>query len=159
MQPIMPSEDDAGFFGDEDPRVAYNRMWFNIMRVHRKFYPRITKALKAEGINDPVWYEILLDIERGGPEGRLMGTLEERLFVPQYALSRHISRMEAAGLLRREYIADGRRKQILFLTRKGAGLHQRIWPVYDQLIKDELEHFMSTDEAYAIARNLIRLLP
>lgn len=159
MQPIKPSESNAGFFGDDDPRVSYNRMWFNIMRVHRKFYPRITKALKAEGINDPVWYEILLDIERAAPEGRLMSALEKQLFVPQYALSRHISRIEEAGLLRRGYIADGRRRQILFLTEKGRGLHQRIWPVYDRLIKDELEHFMTTDEAYAIARNLVRLLP
>ena len=91
----------ADYFGDNTPVVSYNRVWFNIMRAQRKFLPRIAKALKTCGINDPIWYEILLEVELAGPGGQPMAALEDKLFVAQYALSRHFSRMEKAGLLRR----------------------------------------------------------
>jgi DNA-binding MarR family transcriptional regulator len=149
----------ADYFGDNTPVVSYNRVWFNIMRAQRKFLPRIAKALKTCGINDPIWYEILLEVELSGPGGQPMAALEDKLFVAQYALSRHISRMEKAGLLRREFIADGRRKQILFLTEQGKGMHARIWPVYWDAMQDEIGPHMTTDEAYTLSRLLIKLLP
>ncbi|WP_371412424.1 MarR family winged helix-turn-helix transcriptional regulator [Pseudophaeobacter sp. EL27] len=129
------------------------------MRAQRKFLPRIAKALKSCGINDPIWYEILLEVELAGPDGQPMAALEDKLFVAQYALSRHVARMEKAGLLRREFIADGRRKQILFLTEQGKGMHARIWPVYWGAMQSEIGPHMTTDEAYALSRLLIKLLP
>lgn len=159
----MPARNDrlsgAEFFDDRDPRISYNRVWFNIMRAHRKFHPRIAKALKSCGLNDPIWYEILLEVERAGPAGQPMAELEEKLFVAQYALSRHVSRLEKDGLLRRGHIADGRRKQILFLTEKGLGMHQRIWPVYREAMQAGIGPHLSTDDAYALSRLLIKLLP
>lgn len=77
MDPINTLSEDAQFFGDEQGCISYNRVWFNLIRAHRKFYPRITKALKECGIKDPIWYEILLEVERAGPEGQLMSALEE----------------------------------------------------------------------------------
>ena len=150
---------DAEFFADDTPVVSYNRVWFNIMRAQRKFLPRIAKALKACGINDPIWYEILLEVELAGKDGQPMAALEDKLFVAQYALSRHISRMEQKGLLRRQFISDGRRKQILFLTDKGKGLHGEIWPVYWDAMQAEIGPHMTTDEAYQLSRLLIKLLP
>ncbi len=150
---------DAEFFNDDEAIVSYNRVWFNIMRAHRRLLPRIAKALKAHGLADPIWFEILLEVERAGPAGQLMSKLEELLFVPQYALSRHISRLEKEGFLRREYIADGRRKQVLFLTEKGSGSHLQIWPHYMAAMQEELSDKMSTDEAYHLSSLLIKLLP
>lgn len=154
-----PQSDHAEFFGDASDEIAFNRAWFNIMRAHRKFHPRIAKALKSCGISDPIWYEVLLEVELAGPKGQLMAALEDKLFVPQYALSRHVARMEKEGLLRREFIADGRRKQILFLTDKGAGLHAKIWAVYWDAMQAEIGVHLTTDEAYSLSRLLIKLLP
>ncbi len=151
--------DNARFFDDADERVSFNRVWFNLMRAHRKFHPRIAKALKPHGIKDPIWYEILLEIDRAGPGGRLMSAIEETLFVPQYSLSRHVARLEKDGFLRREVVADGRRKQLLFLTRKGVGTHERVWPVYMEVMQAEIGPHLTTDEAYDLSRLLIRLLP
>jgi DNA-binding MarR family transcriptional regulator len=159
MSHPSPPRSPAEFFDDDDPRIAYNRVWFNIMRAHRRLLPSIAKALKAEGLADPIWFEILMEVERAGPRGQLMGQLEEILFVPQYALSRHISRLEKEGFLRREHIADGRRKQVLFLTETGTGLHQRIWPTYMAAIQADVAGCMSTDEAYLLSRLMIKLLP
>lgn len=159
MTATEPRSEDAEFFSDYDERISYNRVWFNIMRAHRKFHPRIAKALKSCGLNDPIWYEILLEVERAGEAGQPMAQLEEKLFVPQYALSRHVARLEKEGYLRREYIADGRRKQILFLTEKGTGAYLRVWPTYVEAMQEEIGPLMSTDEAYALSRLLIKLLP
>ena len=159
MEPFNTDRVGEPQFGDYDARIAYNRVWFNIMRAHRKFSPAITKALKAEGINDPIWYEILLEVELAGDAGQPMAALEEKLFVAQYALSRHVARLEKQGLLRREYIADGRRKQVLYQTEKGKGLHLRIWPAYVKSMQAEIGPHLSTDEAYELTRLLIKLLP
>ncbi len=121
--------------------------------------PRISRALKAEGIEDPIWYEILIEVERAGAEGLQMAELERRLFVAQYALSRHVTRLEGAGLLRREKMRGAGRAQRLFLTESAIGLHDRIWPTYMAAIQAEIAPRLSVEEAYALCRLLIRLYP
>ncbi|MBU2937135.1 MarR family transcriptional regulator [Pacificibacter marinus] len=151
--------DWADFFGDDDPTIAYNRLWFFLMRAHRNLHPKIAKPLKAEGISDPIWFEILLNVEKAGAQGHPMAALEKELYVPQYALSRHISRLEKAGFIRRTYLSDGRRKQILFVTEEGLGMHARIWPIYVQAIQAEFAHRFTTDEAYELEHMMIKILP
>ncbi|MCG7494227.1 MarR family winged helix-turn-helix transcriptional regulator [Thalassobius sp. Cn5-15] len=152
-----PIADILTFFDDDDHNIAFNRAWFGIMRAHRRLLPRLTKTLKKHGVNDPIWFEILLEVDRSGPEGQPMAALEEKLSIPQYALSRHVARLEKEGFVRREFITDGRRKQILFLTREGTGLHEKIWPIYAEAMQQELAPFMSTDEAYALSWLLLKL--
>lgn len=159
MTPPLPRTQDQNFFGDDDPKIAFNRVWFNLMRAHRKFHPNIAKALKSTGIKDPIWYEILLEVDLAGPEGKRMSALEDKLFVPQYALSRHVARLESEGLIRREFISEGRRKQVLFLTEDGRGLHEQIWPVYMNAMQEVIGPNLTTDEAYALSRLMIKLLP
>ncbi|MEM5475522.1 MarR family winged helix-turn-helix transcriptional regulator [Pacificibacter sp. AS14] len=147
------------FFGDSDPRIGYNRVWFFLMRAHRKLQPQIAKVLRDQGISDPIWYEVLLHVEEAGEQGHLMVELETKLFVTQYALSRHITRIEKAGYIRRAYLSDGRRRQVLFVTDKGRGLHDRIWPAYMEAMQTELSPLMSCDEAYELAYMMLRMLP
>jgi DNA-binding MarR family transcriptional regulator len=101
-QPIP--EDPAGdqaLFGDPSPLLAYSRLFFALQRINRTIMPGIERTLKTEGITDPIWYEILLAAEEAGETGVRMLDLERRLFVAQYALSRHVARIEKAGLIRR----------------------------------------------------------
>ncbi|MCP4818190.1 MAG: winged helix-turn-helix transcriptional regulator [Shimia sp.] len=150
---------NAAFFGDADPNIAYSRVWFYVLKSQRKFFLKFSQALKKEGLGDPVWYEILFEVGQAGDDGKLMGELENKLLLPQYALSRHVTRMTEAGLLRRTYISDGRRKQMLFLTDLGKVRHAEIWPVYLEVLKTEMGPLLDTDEAYDLARFLLRLLP
>lgn len=159
MAPSETSLSGQEFFGDPDDRIGHNRLWFNLIRAHRKFYPILTAELKKHGINDPIWIEILQAIEVAGKSGKPMSALEHQLFMPQYALSRQISRLEQAGFIRREYVADGRRKQVLFLTEQGKGVSARIWPEYHKVIQDLLPPLISKDDAYELAKLLIKLLP
>lgn len=147
------------FAEDEDADIGYNRVWFNLQRIQRSLGARIARALRAEGVEDPVWYEILLELERAGPGGMAMSDLEQKLYLPQYSLSRHARRIEAAGWIRRSPRPGRGRGQILALTEAGQGLHERIWPLYAGAIRDELAPRLGTDEAYDLARVLIRLYP
>lgn len=150
---------NADFFGDEDPNIAYSRVWFYILKSQRKFFLKFSQTLKDHGLGDPSWYEILFEINLAGPNGKLMGELETKLLLPQYGLSRHVARMEKADLLRREYISDGRRKQVLFLTDEGTRRLGIVWPLYLDTLKSEMGPLLDTDEAYDLARFLLRLLP
>ncbi|GAA0307314.1 MarR family winged helix-turn-helix transcriptional regulator [Rhodovulum strictum] len=144
-------------FGDEDPCIAYNRVFFALLRIDRSIMPAIEKVLREAGIADPIWYEILLATEEAGADGIRMITLQRRLFVAQYALSRHVARLEKAGLIRREASAGSGRGQILHLTEAARGLHERVWTVYHEAIRNALAPRISTDEAYALVRMLNRL--
>lgn len=159
MDPNKPAPSGVDYFGDFDLRVGLNRAWFNLMRAHRKFYPRITKALKTTGIKDPIWFEILNVIDQAGAEGQPMAALEKKLFVPQYSLSRHVARLEKEGFIRREVISDGRRKQILFMTDRAKGLPLQIWPTYWDAMQEEMGAYLTQEEAYELARLLVKLLP
>lgn len=147
------------FSMDADPLLGYNRAWFNLLRVQRYLVPRMSRMLRQIGLEDPVWYEILIEIERAGPDGLGMGQLEKRLFLPQYALSRHVQRMELAGLIQRRPLPGRGRSQILSLTELGDETRKKVWPLYQAAIHKELMPHLSTEEAYGLTRYLIRLYP
>ena len=158
----FPAEDrspNAAFFNDDEPNIAYSRVWFYILKSQRKFFLKFSQTLKDHGLGDPSWYEILFEINLAGPDGKLMGELESKLLLPKYSLSRHVSRMEKAGLIRREYISEGRRKQVLFLTEEVDRRLDIVWPLYLGTLKTEMGPLLDTDEAYDLARFLLRLLP
>lgn len=144
-------------FGDKDPRIAYNRVFFALLRIDRSLVPGIAAALRDLGISDPIWYEILLATEEAGEAGVAMQALEQRLCVPQYALSRHVARIEAAGYVRRQAIPGAGRGQRLFLAPAGVGLQARVAEVYLARIQEALAPRLSPDEAYDLVRLLNRL--
>lgn len=157
------SQQSAGipdtFSADTDPNIAYNRVWFNLMRIQRSMGPRIARALREFGLEDPVWYDILMLLEQAGPEGMAMAQIEERLYMTQYSLSRHAARLEKAGLVRRSPRPGPGRGQILALTEAGIGLHDRVWDRYQEAMQAEIGPRLTTDEAYDLCLLLIRLYP
>lgn len=144
-------------FGDDDSHIAYNRVFFALLRIQRSLMPEIEKSLRALGIADPIWYEILYAVEQAGDGGVQMLALQNRLAVPQYALSRHVARMQSAGLIRREPVPGAGRGQNLHLTEKSVGLQDRVWQVYVARIQSAIGPHMTTDEAYDLVRYLNRL--
>lgn len=153
---LKPAEGQPQF-GDDDPRIAYNRVFFALLRIQRCLMPEIEKTLRTLGINDPVWYEILYAVEQSGEAGVQMLELQNRLAVPQYSLSRHVARMETAGLIRRKAAAGAGRGQNLHLTDKSLGLQDRVWQVYVTRIQAAFGPNMTTDEAYDLVRALNKL--
>lgn len=153
------ADPDVRYFGDDDSNTGYNRVWFNLMRVQRSSGARIARALRKHGIEDPIWYEILMELDHAWPEGIPMAQLEGKLYLPQYALSRHASRMVKAGLVRREALPGRGRGQALLLTDEGIGMHARMWDDYVAIIRAEFGHRLTVDEAYDLMPMLFRLCP
>lgn len=154
---VLTAEQGAALFGDADPVIAYNRVYFALQRIQRTLMPEIEKSLRKFGIQDPIWYEILEAAELAGDDGVRMLALQKRLFVPQYALSRHVSRMVRAGLITREASGDAGRAQIVRLTAAGTGITEGIWDVYVEKIHQAFGPRLSRGEAYTILRMLNRL--
>lgn len=157
---FLPHDDLAehlAHYGDTDPDMGYTRLFFAFLRINRTMMPEIERALKEAEIADPIWYEILLAADEAGTTGVQMLALQRRLFVPQYALSRHISRMEKAGLIRRQSVQGAGRGQIVHLTDKARGLHSRIWQIYRRMILAALSDRLSPPEAYQALRLMNRL--
>lgn len=157
-----PSSDasaDQALFGDPSPRQAYSRLFFALQRVQRTIMPPLERALKAAGIADPIWYEILLAADEAGSAGVQMIDLQRRLFVPQYALSRHVARIERAGLIRRSSVQGAGRGQTVHLTDKARGLQERVWEIYREQIETAMGDRLAPAEAYAALKLMNRLYP
>lgn len=146
-------------FDDDDPMIGYNRIWVNLLRIQRSTMARVARSLKAHGIDDPIWHEILVHIGRKGEDGIAMVELERMLQCQQYALSRHVSRLEKLGYLRSISTSGPGRSKRLILTPDGETKNATMWPVYAEIIRSEFAHRLSTDEAYDLVRYLTRLYP
>lgn len=155
--PPLTAAEGAAFFGDPDPGIGYNRVFFALQRIQRTIMPEIEKSLREMGIQDPIWYEIIESADSAGGKGIQMLALQKRLFVAQYALSRHVSRMVRAGLLQREASGGAGRAQVVRLTEAAEGMQQRIWNVYAEKIQAAFAPRISRGEAYTLVRMLNRL--
>ena len=150
---------DQALFGDASPHYSYYRLFFALLRINRTQLPKIERALKQAGMADPIWYEILLAAEEAGEADVQMLALQKRLFVPQYALSRHIARMEKAGLIRREAVQGAGRGQTVHVTKVALGLQKRVWEIYEAMIYKAFADRLNTAEAYAALKLMNRLYP
>jgi DNA-binding MarR family transcriptional regulator len=65
-------------------------------------------------------------------------------------LTRLVDRIEAAGLLRRQASTTDRRGTEVMLTREGAAMLRRMWPVYATAIRRWFVDALSEEEAAAI---------
>jgi DNA-binding MarR family transcriptional regulator len=146
-------------FGDADPSIGYSRLYFALQRISRTIMPDIERALKSEGLADPIWFEILLAAEEAGESGVQMLALQQRLFVRQYALSRHVARMERKGLIWRCSVPGAGRGQTIHLTEAAQGLQARVWNVYRHRIEVAFADRLSPAEAYCALKLMNRLYP
>ncbi|MFX8141405.1 helix-turn-helix domain-containing protein, partial [Acinetobacter baumannii] len=83
---------------------------------------------KAAGLPKLEWYDVLLELERGGP--LRPRDLQARLLFAQYNLSRLLDRMVAAGLVGREACPDDHRGALIAITDTGRKLRKRMWLTY-----------------------------
>src|SRR5436190_6178622 len=76
------------------------RAWTQLIRAHRSALCSVEKALRAADLPPLEWYDVLLELKRGGP--LRPRDLQDRLLLAQYNLSRLLDRMEADALVTRE---------------------------------------------------------
>jgi len=141
----------------ENQEELASRAWFHLMRAHRYLYPRFERSLRDYGIDNPVWYEIMLEIERAGEQGAKAADLQDKLYMAQFTMSRHISRMEKKGLVERHPDKEDGRAHLIFLTKKGAGVNKELWPHYFRTIQKEVGAHLNKDEAFTLFKLLTKI--
>jgi DNA-binding MarR family transcriptional regulator len=134
---------------------AAESAWVQLIRAHRSTVGSVERALRAANLPPLEWYDVLLELERGGP--LRPRDLQDRLLLAQYNLSRLLDRMEAEELVSRERCSEDARCQWVTTTDAGSGLRQRMWPVYAQAIEDALGAKLGAAEAQRLAQLLSRL--
>src|SRR5688500_20117386 len=88
----------------------YLAAWRSFLSAHAVVLDRVEAALSAASLPPLAWYDVLWPLYRA-PQRRLrMGQLAgEVVTIGRTGLSRLVDRIEGAGLLRREAVADDRR--------------------------------------------------
>jgi DNA-binding MarR family transcriptional regulator len=138
------------------PSDAAVLAWTRLLRAHDAALGRVETALKEAGLPPLDWYDVLLELERGGP--LRPRELQDRLLVAQYNLSRLLDRLVQAGLVSREPCPEDGRGHIVAATEEGRALRSRMWPVYAEAIQAALGERLSEAEAATLADLLRRLL-
>ena len=121
------------------------RAWVELIRAHRSALCSVERALRAAGLPPLEWYDVLLELERGGP--LRPRDLQDRLLLAQYNLSRLLDRMESEDLVTRERCSEDARCQWVRATATGEALRLRMWPVYAEAIRDAVESKLTRGQA------------
>ena len=139
------------------PNRTTQAAWVALVTTSRKLLESVEAALKAGGHPPLAWYDALLEIERGGPDGLRPFELRELLLLPQYGTSRLLDRMVKAGLIERRDCDDDGRGQILHISAKGQSVRQAMWPVYAHVLSEEIGAKLTTKEAVQLIQLLSKL--
>ena len=112
--------------------------WVRIIRAQTRVVANVEAALKAKAYPPLAWYDVLLELSRGGGRKLRPVELEKELLVAQYNLSRLIDRMADAGLVLREPCDGDGRGQMIALTPKGKAMQKEMWPHIREIVMNEM---------------------
>ena len=139
------------------PTSPVIQAWTRLLRAQHGALTTVEKALKAAGLPALDWYDVLLELDRAGAGGLRAFELQRELLLPQYGLSRLLSKIEAAGYLQRQDCEDDGRGQTLVITTSGKKLRRRMWPVYSDAINQAIGGRLTDKEAAGLSKLLDKL--
>jgi DNA-binding MarR family transcriptional regulator len=134
------------------------RAWARLMKAQQLALAAIEQALKKAALPPLAWYDVLLEVERAGPDGLRPLDLERAMLLAQYNLSRLVDRIERAGYVERRACEEDRRGQLIAITDKGKVIRRKMWPVYARAIEAAIGRHLSTKQADALDSLLGRLI-
>ena len=105
-------------------------LWARFVRVGQSVLAAVEGDLKAAGFPPLAWYDALLELRRGAPDGLRQFELQGHMLLAQYNMSRLIDRLVDAGYARRQPCPEDGRGQVVYLTEKGRALIDAMWPAY-----------------------------
>lgn len=105
-----------------DQEVDPLRIWFRVIRLHRRAVNTVASELKVLGLSIPQFDLLSTLTER---EGMSQQELAERLYVTKGNVSGLLDRMVEADLVERRAIPGDRRSNALYLTKKGQDLAEK----------------------------------
>ena len=128
-----------------------------LITAHAAAVERIERGLLEAGLPPLSWYDVLLELS-AAPGCRLgMHELARAVVLSRSGLTRLVDRLEKAGLLRRESDSTDGRGSFAVPTDRGAGMREKMWPVYARGISEHFGAHLSDEEAEVLIRALGRV--
>jgi len=134
----------------QSPSETVIRVWARLMRAQQLALASVERELKRAGLPPLVWYDVLLELERAGPEGLRPFELERAMLLAQYNLSRLVDRIERAGFVERRACADDGRGQLVAITERGKAIRRKMWPIYAEAIEATVGKRLSAGQAESL---------
>lgn len=131
--------------------------WAAIVSTSRRLLEKIEAALKAAKYPPLAWYDALLEIEKASPDGLRPFELRPLLLLPQYGTSRLLDRMAKTNLIERLDCDDDGRGQIVRISDRGRSVRQAMWPIYAQVLSEEIGAKLTTEDTVQLVRLLSKL--
>jgi DNA-binding MarR family transcriptional regulator len=137
--------------------VEHLDAWRAVLNTHARLTGAIERALADHGLPPLAWYDVLWALQRSGKTLR-MGELADAATISRSGLTRLVDRLEAEGLLERRPAKDDRRAIDVTITPAGSRLLRRMWPVYEQVLREAFEAKLSRADARAVSAALVKLI-
>jgi DNA-binding MarR family transcriptional regulator len=120
--------------------------WPPFLTAYALLIRRIEDRLRAAGLPELAWYDVLWALERA-PRGRLrMHELAEKTVVTRSNLTRLIDRLEAALLVARDRNCTDRRGSFAVLTVSGRAMRRKMWAVYGPAIRELFDRHLNASQ-------------
>jgi DNA-binding MarR family transcriptional regulator len=108
--------------------------WRALLNAHAAVTTEIEAALADADLPPLSWYDALWPLYRAQRRRLRVGALAGQVTLSRTGLTRLIDRLEREGLVEREPALEDRRGFYIALTREGAELLRRMWPVYERAL-------------------------
>lgn len=144
----METETASRWLSDEEQRA-----WRTHLDVNKLLMHQLEKDLQPFGltIND---YEILVNLSESDDHRMRMSDLAGATLQSKSRLSHQITRMESAGLVRREHCESDRRGLYAVLTENGARTMREVAPHHVASVRKHFIGLVPADELDALRETL-----
>ena len=130
------------------------RAWAALLAAHAALVPRLDQLLQQATGTPLSWYDVLLELA-AAPGGRLtMGELGQRVVLSRTRVSRIVTELVDAGLVRREDNPDDGRSAFATLTADGLARYRAAAPHYLEVIENQFAAGLTDKELDAVATAL-----
>lgn len=131
-------------------------VWELLLRTVTGLLRTFEDDMKAEGFA-LAWYDVLIQLAVA-PEHRLrMQDLADAIVLTRSGMTRLIDRMEKAGLVRREPVADDRRGAYAVLTEQGRSAYARLAEDHHRKIEERFSSRLSDADLRALRRAMRKI--
>ena len=137
---------------------AKGSVWALFLTAHATLVEEIEGRLARQDLPQLGWYDVLWALERADEQRLRMNELAAQVVLSRSNLTRLVDRLEQAGLVERQRSADDRRGAYAVLTAAGKAMRKRMWPTYQNAIRELFEEAISEADAATMGKALRRLL-
>lgn len=128
--------------------------WAALLAAYATLVPRLDRALQQATGLPLSWYDVLHELAAEPGERLTMSELAERVVLSRTRVSRIVTELEAAGLVRREGNPDDGRSAFAALTAQGKARHHAAAPRYLEGIEQHFADGLTNAELGSVARAL-----